>query len=54
MMSLLSSISLIAFSEAVERETGKAIDLESVVQLNTDFIDATDQFLLLNIKEYEQ
>lgn len=44
---------LTAFSAAVDREAGKPIDLESVVQLNTDFIDATDQFLLLNIKEYD-
>lgn len=44
--------SLIAFSKAIEREAGKAIDLESVVLLNTDFIDATDRFLLINIKEY--
>lgn len=42
-----------AFSQAIVGETGKAVDLESVIRLNTDFLDATDQFLLLNIKEYD-
>jgi hypothetical protein len=43
---------LAAFSGAVDAETGEAIDLESVAHLHTDFIEATDRFLLLNIKEY--
>ena len=44
----------VAFSKVIEREVGKAIDLESVVQLNTNFIDVIDQFLLLNVKEYDK
>ena len=43
---------LAAFSEAVEAAAGVALDLASVVGLNTDFIDASDQYLLLNVKEY--
>jgi hypothetical protein len=43
---------LAAFSKAVEKEAGEAVDLESVVQLNTNFVDGNDRFLILNLKDY--
>ncbi len=43
---------LVSFSKAIETETGLTFDLASLVQLNTDFIEASEQYLLLNIKEY--
>lgn len=43
---------LARFSDVVKTISGDALDLAQVVELNTDFIDATDQYLLLNIKEY--
>lgn len=43
---------LISFSKALETETGLTFDLASVIELQTDFIKASEQYLLLNIKEY--
>jgi hypothetical protein len=49
---LLAFDSLAAFSKAVEEATGVAFDLASVTELGTDFIQASDSYLLLNVKEY--
>ncbi len=43
---------LVSFSRAIETATGLTFDLASLIQLNTDFIEASEQYLLLNIKEY--
>ena len=43
---------LVSFSKAIETVAGVAFDLASLVQLNTDFAEASEQYLLLNIKEY--
>ncbi len=40
------------FTEAVESAIGHALDLTPVIALHTDFLEASDQYLLLNIKEY--
>lgn len=42
---------LASFSEAI-KAAGVTLDLASVVELNTDFVNASDDYLLLNIKEY--
>jgi len=42
---------LTAFSKAVAAETGRVFDFVSVTQLATDFIQSSDKYLLLNIKE---
>jgi len=49
---LVTFDSLAAFSEAVEVATGVALDLASVTELSTDFVQASDNYLLLNVKEY--
>lgn len=41
-----------AFSEAVKTASGSAFDLASLTQLNTDFVQDTETYLLLNVKEY--
>jgi Mg2+ and Co2+ transporter CorA len=41
------------FSKEVESATGLTLDFASVTELATDFLQATDQYLILNIKEYE-
>jgi hypothetical protein len=41
-----------SFSKALEAATGLTFDLASVIELHTDFTEATEQYLLLNIKEY--
>ena len=41
-----------AFKKVVAETSGGSIDLDSIIHLNTDFIDAGDDYLLLNIKEY--
>ncbi len=43
---------LVSFSKAIEAAAGVAFDLASLIQLNTDFAEASEQYLLLNIKEY--
>jgi len=40
------------FAEAFVKEAGKELDLNSVLNLNTDFVDAGENYLLVNIKEY--
>ena len=41
-----------AFTKAVEAVVGEDFDIESVTQLDTDFVQATDRYLLLNVREY--
>jgi Mg2+ and Co2+ transporter CorA len=43
---------LVSFSKAIETAAGVTFDLASLVQLNTDFAESSEQYLLLNIKEY--
>ena len=43
---------LVSFSKAIETAAGVTFDLASLIQLNTDFLEASEQYLLLNIKEY--
>jgi Mg2+ and Co2+ transporter CorA len=40
------------FSRAIETTAGTTFDLASLTQLNTDFVEAADNYLLLNVKEY--
>lgn len=49
---LLAFDSLAAFSKAVKEATGVAFDLASVTELGTDFVQVSDSYLLLNVKEY--
>ncbi|MHB8105098.1 MAG: CorA family divalent cation transporter, partial [Dehalococcoidales bacterium] len=41
-----------SFKEAIEVATGDTFDLQSVLELTTDFAQVTSQYLLLNIKGY--
>ena len=41
-----------SFSKAVESATGLTFNFASLTELTTDFIQASDQYLILNIKEY--
>ncbi|MDO8578308.1 MAG: CorA family divalent cation transporter, partial [Dehalococcoidales bacterium] len=41
-----------SFSKAIETAAGVTFDLDSLIQLNTDFVEASEKYLLLNIKEY--
>ena len=41
------------FKKAIAEKSGGSIDIDSIIQLNTDFIDAGDEYLLLNIKGYD-
>ena len=43
---------LAAFSRSVEMATGHVLDFQSVVDLQTDFLQATNEYLIINIKEY--
>jgi hypothetical protein len=43
---------LAEFSKSIEAAAGVTFDLTSLVQLNTDFVQAADKYLLLNVKEY--
>ena len=43
---------IVSFAKAIETASGHTFDLAALIQLNTDFIDASEQHLLLNIKEY--
>jgi hypothetical protein len=43
---------LVGFSKAIEKAAGVTFDLASLIQLNTDFAEASEQHLLLNVKEY--
>jgi Mg2+ and Co2+ transporter CorA len=42
-----------AFEEAIVTSTGLSLDLTSVLELTTDFIQVTSQYMLMNIKEYD-
>ncbi len=42
---------LVAFSRAVAAETERVFDFASVTQLAADFIQSSDKYLLLNVKE---
>ena len=42
-----------SFAEAIKATTGLALDLKSVLELTTDFIQVTSQYMLLNVKEYD-
>jgi len=44
---------LTQFAAAVETATGASLDFESLLSLNTNFVEATEQYLLLNLKEEE-
>jgi len=44
--------SLDAFARAVRAVTGEDFDFKEIMELDTDFIQASEQYLLLNIKEY--
>ncbi len=38
--------------DAFQQRVGKALELDPVLDLNTDFVDAGEGYLLVNIKEY--
>lgn len=40
------------FSQAVAKVTGKDLDIEAIVNLDTDFVQSSERYLFLNIKEY--
>jgi Mg2+ and Co2+ transporter CorA len=42
-----------SFAEAIKTFFGVELDLQSVLELNTDFSQVTSQYLLMNIKEYD-
>jgi Mg2+ and Co2+ transporter CorA len=42
-----------AFEEAIVTNTGLNLDLTSVLELTTDFIQTTSQYMLMNLKEYD-
>jgi hypothetical protein len=42
---------LASFSRAAETETGRVFDFASITRLATDFIQSSDKYLLVNIKE---
>lgn len=44
---------LAAFSRAVEKDTGVALDFAQVLELTTDFVEANNQYMVINIKEYD-
>jgi hypothetical protein len=44
--------SLADFSQAVAKVTGQDLDTEAIVNLDTDFVQSSERYLLLNIKEY--
>lgn len=46
--------SLEGFKAAVTRTSGSDLDLDSVVSLNSDFLQPSEQYLLLNVKLYKQ
>lgn len=47
---MFDDLSLFIYS--IKSETGLNFDVSSLLELNTDFINSSDEFLLLNIKEY--
>jgi hypothetical protein len=42
-----------SFKKALAEKSGGSIDLDSILELNTDFIESGDEYLLLNIKGYD-
>lgn len=42
---------LAQFTKAVEAATGLMLDFGELLQLNTNFVEQTDQYLILNVKE---
>jgi Mg2+ and Co2+ transporter CorA len=44
---------LAIFSQAIQSSSGLTFDLVSLLDLNTDFIQASDKYLLLNVKEFD-
>lgn len=43
---------LTSFSKAIGTAAGVTFDLSSMIQLNTDLLQAAEHYLLLNVKEY--
>lgn len=43
---------LTLFSKSVEDETGIIFNFNEVIELNSDFLQSSEQFLVLNVKEY--
>ncbi len=43
---------LTLFSDTIKSETGFDFNFASLIDLHTDFIQSSDEFLLMNIKEY--
>jgi Mg2+ and Co2+ transporter CorA len=46
-------LNIASFSQAIKSSTGLTFDLVSLTGLNTDFVQASDKYLLLNIKEFD-
>lgn len=42
-----------SFAKAVEASTGRVFDFVSLTQLTTNFTESTDQYLILNVKGYD-
>ncbi len=49
----LSCPDVAAFSKEIKKSTGLTFDFTSVLELSTDFSQVTNDYLLLNIKEYD-
>ena len=50
---ILTFVDLGSFTKAVESETSFVIDFASVTGLNTDFLQSSEKYLILNIKDLE-
>jgi Mg2+ and Co2+ transporter CorA len=44
---------LTSFSKAVESVVGEELDFQSVIDLGTDFIQPSNEYLVLNVKEFD-
>jgi Mg2+ and Co2+ transporter CorA len=49
----LSCQDVASFSKEIKKDTGFTLDFKSVLELTTDFAEVTNDYLLLNIKEYD-
>jgi Mg2+ and Co2+ transporter CorA len=49
----LSCVDVASFSKEIRSGTGFTIDFKSVLELTTDFAEVTNDYLLLNIKEFD-
>jgi Mg2+ and Co2+ transporter CorA len=49
----LSCQGIDSFSREIKNATGFTLDFKSVLELTTDFAEVTNDYLLLNIKEYD-